>query len=101
MTYRFFMFGGHDIREGSLSNLWMLDFNKLDDLAASEEEQEKSCEWKLVELKGRIKLGPIAHHSSVVYGDKMYLFGGSNLETENKRFLQLDLRTFEWSQVVR
>jgi len=30
----------------------------------------------------------------------MYLFGGSNLETENKKFYTLDLNTFKW-EVVR
>jgi hypothetical protein len=51
------MYAGHDIREGSQSNMWMLDFNKLDDMSAPEEEQEKSCEWKLIEFRGRIKPG--------------------------------------------
>ena len=30
----------------------------------------------------------------------MYLFGGSNLETENKKFYSLDLNTFKW-EVIR
>lgn len=27
---RLYIYGGHDIREGSLDNLWMLDINKLE-----------------------------------------------------------------------
>jgi hypothetical protein len=29
----------------------------------------------------------------------MYLFGGSNLETENKKFYTLELNTFKWDVV--
>ena len=35
--------------------------------------------------------GPIAHHSTVVFGNSMYLFGGSNGTQDNKRFYKLDL----------
>jgi N-acetylneuraminic acid mutarotase len=35
----------------------------------------------------------------VVFGDKMFLFGGSNLETENRKFFILDLITFKWEVV--
>jgi hypothetical protein len=35
----------------------------------------------------------------VVHGDKMYLFGGSNLETENKKFFSLDMNQFKWEIV--
>ena len=40
--------------------------------------------------------GPIAHHSTVVYGKNMYLFGGSNGTQDNKKFYKLDLNTFTW-----
>ena len=40
--------------------------------------------------------GPLAHHSSVVYQNDMYLFGGSNGTKENKHFYKLDLTTFTW-----
>ena len=49
--------------------------------------------------KGEDKPGRLAHHSSVVFGDKMFLFGGSNLETENRKFFILDLITFKWEVV--
>ena len=41
----------------------------------------------------------MAHHTSVVFGDKMYLFGGSNLEVENTKFYSLDLNTFKWDLI--
>ena len=49
--------------------------------------------------KGDDRPGCLAHHTSVVFGDKMYLFGGSNLETENKKFYALDLNTLKWEVV--
>ena len=39
VLFRLYIFGGHDIREGSLSNLWMLDLSKLNDLETAEENQ--------------------------------------------------------------
>ena len=40
-------------------------------------------------------MGPraVAHHTSVVSGDNMYLIGGSNTKSENKGFYKLNLRT--------
>jgi N-acetylneuraminic acid mutarotase len=55
--------------------------------------------YKLIETKGEDKPGALAHHTSVVYGDKMYLFGGSNLEKENRKFYTLDLSTYKWEVV--
>lgn len=50
-------------------------------------------------MKGDEKPGPLAHHTSVVFNDKMFLFGGSNLETDNNKFFSLDLNTFKWEVV--
>lgn len=47
---------------------------------SAEEEARRGAavEWKRVEtVGGPLKPGPISHHTSVVSGDKMYLFGGS------------------------
>ena len=30
----------------------------------------------------------------------MYLLGGSNLETENKNFFSLDLKSFKWEVIL-
>ena len=55
--------------------------------------------WKVVPIKGEEKPGLLAHHTSIVFGDKMFLFGGSNLETENKKFFSLDMNLFKWEVV--
>lgn len=57
------------------------------------------CHWVKLETKGEEKPGPLAHHSSVVYGDKMFLFGGSNMETENTKFFSLDLNSLKWEVI--
>ena len=77
----------------------MLDLRKLKDMDLDPSQQQRDCVWKLVPTKGEEKPGPIAHHTSVVVGDKMYLFGGSNLETENKKFFSLEMNQFKWETI--
>lgn len=88
-----YIYGGHDIREGSKDSLWMLDLRKIKD------QIESDLVWKEIPTKGEEKPGCLAHHTSVVFGDKMFLFGGSNLETENRKFFSLDLNNFRWELV--
>lgn len=33
-----YIYGGHDIKEGSLSTLWMMDLSKMNDLDKSEDQ---------------------------------------------------------------
>ena len=72
-----YIYGGHDIREGSMDNLWVIDLLSFDDLDLEPEDQDKHCAWKLKETKGEHCPGALSHHTSVVYNDKMYLYGGS------------------------
>ena len=89
---KMYIYGGHDIREGSLDNLWMIDMNNFNDLDMQPEDQEKCCEWKLLEPKGNVHPGAISHHTSIVYSDKMYLFGGSKASgQENKHFYSFNI----------
>lgn len=46
-----------------------------------------------------MKPGKLAHHSSVVFADRMWLFGGSSMSGENDKFFCLDLNTFKWDVV--
>ena len=64
---KLYIYGGHDIREGSLDNLWMIDIDNFNDLDMQLEDQEKSCELKLLEPKGSIHPGAISHHTSIVF----------------------------------
>ena len=46
-------------------------------------------------------MGPraVAHHTSVVSGDNMYLIGGSNTKSENKGFYKLGMRNMQWELI--
>jgi hypothetical protein len=37
--------------------------------------KNQSAFWEKINMKG-ITPGPLAHHTTVAHGDKMYLFGG-------------------------
>ena len=61
--------------------------------------------WQLVNTKPKnpntkvkLELGPklIAHHSTIVSGNKMYLIGGNNTKNENKGFYKLDMLNLSW-----
>ena len=45
---KLYIFGGHDIREGFLSNLWMIDMSAFADFDRDQDEQDKSCGWTLL-----------------------------------------------------
>ena len=50
--------------------------------------------WHLIETSG-FNPGAISHHTSVVFNDRMYLFGGSTANgDENKRFFSIDLKSY-------
>lgn len=47
-----YIYGGHDIREGSMDNMWVINLNRFSDLDMPPEEMDHSLEWKMVETKG-------------------------------------------------
>lgn len=70
------MFGGRDIGEGTMANLWMFDLTKVKQLHSNDSEQDIKLMWHSIETGG-VSPGKISHHTSIVLGDKMYLFGGT------------------------
>ena len=50
------------------------------DLEVEEGYRQETCGWKQVKTTGSVAAIPdkIAYHTSVVYKDNMYLFGGNN-----------------------
>ena len=92
---KFYIHGGHDIREGSQETLWEIDLNALQDMENAKEEEP--VEWKLMEPSN--KFGPISRHTCVVHGDKAYSYGGSNAGMESRQLYALDLRTFKWEKL--
>lgn len=80
--------------------MWMIDLGNMEDFELDPEEQQKNCMWKQVQYKGSDTPGPISHHTSVVYGDKMFLFGGSRENgEENRHLFQLNMEKLSWSIV--
>ena len=76
--------------------MWVMNLGHLGDLDKPEFEQEKKLMWSQIETSGPSP-GALAHHSSVVFNDRMYLFGGSSSNgAENQKFYSLDLKTFKW-----
>ena len=84
---KLYVFGGLDIREGSVNSLYELSLQCLNELASDElnhaggESMQSNYRWRLVSTQGS---GPrsetpanIAYHSSCVYKENMYLFGGN------------------------
>lgn len=59
-----------------MANLWMFDLNKVKNLHQNDSDQDIKLMWHAVDTAGAAP-GKISHHSSVVVGDKMYLFGGT------------------------
>ena len=49
--FSLYIYGGLDIREGSLENMWAIDTNNFDDFDLQPEDQEKICTWNLLETK--------------------------------------------------
>src|SRR5574343_582164 len=77
------IYGGQDLNEGPQSGLWSIEIGQFGHGA-----------WEKLEVEDR---GGISRHSSIVYKDKMYVFGGTNGYEEFSRTLVLDLKTLKWS----
>ena len=77
----------------------MMNFSHLADLDKPEYEQEKKLAWQQIDTTGPSP-GAISHHTSVVYNDRMYLFGGSKSNgEENRNFYGLDMKLFKWENI--
>ena len=84
-----------------MSSLWMLDFSHFDDLLVQPEDREYTCSWRSIEIKGQ-NPGPISHHTSVVYMNKMYLWGGiigKDREANAGQIWELDLQKTQWNLI--
>lgn len=95
---KLFVFGGKDISVGHLNSLWCLDLSQIQGLTQGESEFKQHPEWEQLTTTGNIPK-PIANHTSVVFENKMYLFGGSGGMCENTELYCLDLNKNYWSVV--
>ena len=112
---KLFVFGGLDIREGSLNSLFELNLQCLGEIDPEELSSpagypiQSNHKWRLVQTAGNAQSvpGKIAYHTSCVYKDNMYLFGGnvprtgSHLDVNQDdmyadKLYYLNLRTMTW-----
>lgn len=111
---KMYVMGGLDIQNGTMSSLWELDLANLH--SADEEVNDEgdgsqrdagSSAWQLVNTAGaqNQRPGSVAYHTSVVYRDQMFLFGGNNYkrtvlhygeDIHYQPLFSLNLRTFTW-----
>ena len=115
---RLFVYGGLDIREGSLNSLFELNLQCLGEISPDEltspggDPLQSNFRWRLVQTTGNAAHipGKIAYHSSCVYKDNMYIFGGNiprsgRAEDTNAddiycdKINYLNLRTMTWSLI--
>ena len=115
---KLFVFGGLDIREGSLNSLYELNLQCLSEIDPDElgspagQSISSNYRWRPVQTAGNAMNVPgrIAYHSSCVYKDNMYLFGGNIPRANNSmaantddlyadKLYYLNLRTMTWSTI--
>ena len=88
---KLYVFGGLDIREGSLNSLFELNLQCLGEISPEElsspggDPIQSNYRWRPVETTGNATHipGRIAYHTSCVYKDNMYLFGGNLPKSSN------------------
>jgi len=87
---RLYVYGGQDLNVGIYSDFNYVQLNE--DLFLTH--------WEPVRVKGTQSPGPLARMSSVLIGDKWYLFGGTISATENTSNMWcFDFLKEEWSQI--
>lgn len=112
---KLYIYGGLDIQTDSVNTLWELDLSLLPDLESDDAERRLACAWRQVPQNGKPDQMPgnVAYHSSIVFKEQMYLFGGNNYsrtvqssDAHNKNaektytpLYSINLKTFTWFQV--
>lgn len=109
---KLYVYGGLDIREGSINSLYELNLLCLQELNNDElhypggEPMQSSYKWRLVTPTGNAQQipGRIAYHTSCVYKDNMYLFGGNHMTSDQNdgftdKIHYLNMRTMSWSVI--
>lgn len=96
-----YVFGGQDLKEGSVNTTWKINIESIVE-QSSKGQVNVLAEWECLDCKGTVP-EPMSHHSSFVYDDKLYCYGGligSQGNQSNGDFWILDLRKNLWSKKV-
>ena len=87
---KLYVYGGLDIREGNLNTLYELSLQCLNEITPDEicspggEPIQSNFKWRQVQTTGNAAHMPgrVAYHSSCVFKDNMYVFGGNTATKE-------------------
>lgn len=74
-----------------MDNIWSIDLKDQREFIPGQSEYQQNPNWEKIKINGNVKPPALSNHSSVVYKNKMYLFGGSSKESENIEMYTLDL----------
>lgn len=98
-----YIYGGYEVNQGILQDFIEIDLD----------ERLPSFQWEDVRVKSKINPGnpilsfclilpgPLCRHSTVIYKDKMYIYGGQVSSLRNtSQFMSYSFTTKEWSRVV-
>ena len=69
-----YVFGGQDLKEGSVNSTWKIDVKSIVDQSNSGSNVVRA-EWEHVNCKGTMP-EPMSHHSAFIHDDKLYCYGG-------------------------
>jgi N-acetylneuraminic acid mutarotase len=83
-----YVYGGQDLREGVFSGLWVLHIDY---------EDSRNDYWEKLEGDANAP-GELCRHSAVVYGDSMWLFGGTDNSDESSTVYCFDFNSRSWTK---
>lgn len=90
-----YIHGGRDIKEGPMSNMWMIDIGSIEQLM---EDPNYGAKWEPVECKGKM-LGNISHHKAAVFGSTVVVYGGINDYENNQDAYEFDSMKNSWDKM--
>lgn len=83
--------------------MWCIDLGEIGKLEQGKSEHTSNPEWIQIRKESNkysnVWPNPVANHTSVVYKDKMYMFGGSSGMCENEDFYSFDLNQNAWTKI--
>ena len=82
--------------------MWALDLNDIINVPNNELARTQNPVWTEIKTQGSMGCKvpkPIANHTSCVYGNTMYMFGGSGGMCENTDLYALDMDKYSWEAV--
>jgi hypothetical protein len=94
-----YVLGGIDLKEDTLSDVWVLDIIDFEELMDSKQTEHKMTTWKKVDTAGKGP-GKFSHHTSVLFKNHIIVYCGlTNCVNDPSALFSLDLRSFKWTKI--